>query len=336
MPFRLTQLVRDVVSMNFVFHTRICTVFFLKASVCVPSLATFLRARLLSLTHVAPSLAPSMPSGEASASPPQPPLWHHACFQPIFLEQYIETGSDTPPIGDAFALASQLIAGLAALLPQDSAVQAAALLCADAERTSPALVTSVTGEPFYEFLAKFVGRVRALQPGQVVITPGFWRAACGLLLVLGRSSGGDYTLAVCNTGDGARYHPARADPILRDVRVPTLVFRGLSVARVGDSSFWCALFHSVLHRGTAVLYERLLPYASQRPLAAAYPDTDPHARVAPAVAAIGRECASAPASGASAAASAAALSSAAAVAGASEVGASGWPSHPVQAEVPIS
>ena len=103
------------------------------------------------------------------------------------------------PIGDAFELLSNLLKSLALEMPGDPVVAAAAELCAESERLSPRNLVSITDEPFLEFVSAFTRRVRELQPGQVLLTPGCMDARSGTLFVLGKRDG-DYVLAVCSTG----------------------------------------------------------------------------------------------------------------------------------------
>lgn len=215
-----------------------------------------------------------------------PMVWTNPTFISLFLEPYMaphdesRTLSELPPMETAFALVSSLLASLVANRPSDLAVVAAHRVFADAARLSPSMIDSLTSPLLFEFVARLVGRVRALEPGEVLVTPGHWQAACGLLIVVGRAPRGTgYDLAVCNAGDGVRYHPARAEPLdTRPQRLPTLHLRGLAASRMADSSFWVCLLHAILLRGEtagapdwALVYERLLPYAMQRPLSAAFP-----------------------------------------------------------------
>ena len=218
-----------------------------------------------------------------------PALWQHPTFTSIFLEPFLAVDEvsclgDMPPMASAFTLVSNLVASLAVAWPSDPTIAAVNRLCKDAWQLSPQSLDSPTKEPCFDFVASFVGRVRALAPGGVLLTPGHWHSTCALIVVVGRSARGHrYELAVCNAGDGVRYHPARADAVdSRPHRLMTLHLRDIPSERVADSSFWVALFTAVLVRGEtvgapgwALVYERLLPYAMQAPLSDAYPPAPP-------------------------------------------------------------
>ena len=175
-----------------------------------------------------------------------PALARHPCFASIFVERYIaldavETLAEVPPIDDAFKLVGSLLSALASSRPDDATIKGAAAMCADAARLTPAVLVTPASEDLLDFVGSFVGRVRALQQGEVLVTPGHWRAASGILFVLSRSSHGEtYDLAVCNTGEGVRFHPARATPLDGRQTLPTLMLRGIAEERVVDSSIWCA------------------------------------------------------------------------------------------------
>ena len=211
------------------------------------------------------------------------PIWRDRIFASIYLEPYLDEaeGEQTlPPIGDAINFVHALLRELKEAYPNDAAISSAAEVCADAERLHPPGFDSLASQQFLDFLGAFMQRVQRLRVGEVLLTPAFWGARSGVLFVLGKPTRGssDYTLAVCSTGDGARYHPTH--PCLLDGRIQravTLQLHGLAAERLSDSSFWFALFHCIgqLHAqpqlSWTMLYERLLPYGAQQPLSDFFP-----------------------------------------------------------------
>eukprot|EP00966_Prymnesium_polylepis_P259489 5993698-Prymnesium_polylepis.1 len=179
--------------------------------------------------------------GGSDAAPPK--SWHDRVFTQIFLEPYlheVDSEQPLPPIGEAIGFVHRLLRELCELYPSDGAVRAAADLCSEAEKLHPPGFDSLTGQPFLDFLSAFVQRVQRLRVGEAVLTPAFWGARSGAVFVLGRPSRGssDYALAVCSTGDGARYHPTHPNVIDgRLQRAITLRLNGLAAERLGDSSF---------------------------------------------------------------------------------------------------
>ncbi|KAL1504687.1 hypothetical protein AB1Y20_008467 [Prymnesium parvum] len=215
-----------------------------------------------------------------------PPVWRERMFSSIFLEPYlddVDSEQPPPPIGEAIDFVHDLLRQLCADYPMDTALRSIAELCADAEKLHPLRFDSLGSSRTLDFLSAFIQRVQRLRVGDVMLTPGCWSACSGTLFVLGRpsrSSNSDYTLAVCCTGSGAKYHPTH--PCLLDGRMQravTLWLHGLAAERVCDSSFWFALFHTISTIQTqpqlswSLLYERVLPYVAQRPLSDFFPST---------------------------------------------------------------
>ena len=212
------------------------------------------------------------------------PIWEDRTFASIY--QDVEaTGPGLPPVGGSIDFVLELLKQLqnvaehgieGALKPQ---IDAALQLCATSrEMHHGKTFGSLSGEPFLEHLTAFMQHVRRMTVGDTLLTPGFWGACTGSLFVLGRTARSEYTLAVCSTGDGAEYHPTH--PSLLDSRVQravTLYLHPLARERLEDSSFWFGLFHCLAQAAerqtTAwpLLYERLLPYAAQRPLSDFFP-----------------------------------------------------------------
>ena len=216
------------------------------------------------------------------------PIWRNRIFASIFLEPYLDEadgGSPVlPPVGEAIDFVYNLLQQVQESYPHDDAVQAAAELCSEARRLHPTDFDSLASQPFLDFLSAFVQRVQRMKLGDTLLTPGFWNAGTGSLFVIGRPTrGSEYTLAICSTGEGSRYHPTH--PSLLDgklQRAVTLSLHGLAPERLTDSSFWFGLFHCLVSaRGHspatawALLYERLLPYAAQRPLSDFFPQPSP-------------------------------------------------------------
>lgn len=225
-----------------------------------------------------------------------PPVWRSHVFASIFLEPYLDvaescTGGSTGPLGDAFDFIHALLRDEAGTT--DGAIRTAIELCADAKRLHAVCFDSLADQPFLGFLQDLVQRIRALKVGDAVLTPGFWATGSATMFVIGRPArGAGYTLAVCCTGDGARYHPVYPGAIDgRAHRQVALLLHGLAAERVADSSFWFGLLHSIHALRTASvspaavwvnIYERLLPYAAQRPLAECF--APPEARASEGVA----------------------------------------------------
>lgn len=206
-----------------------------------------------------------------------PPIWRDHHFASIFLEPYldeVEGEPALPPIGESISFVHTLLRELVEAYPSDGAIRSASEFCSDAAKLHSFRLSSLSCQPFLEFLGMFVQRVQKLRAGESLLTPTIWTACSGSLFVLGKSAKGsnDYTLAVCSTGDGVRYHPTH--PCLLDGRLQravTLWLTGIPLERIGDSSFWFGLFQCVSQLSWSQLYERLLPYGTQRPLTDFFP-----------------------------------------------------------------
>ena len=136
--------------------------------------------------------------------------------------------------------------------------------------------TPPEAQPMYSVVASLVGKLRQLAPGEALLVPGGFKDGRLLFVVHhhGRRSGRDtFDLAVCSTGDGLLYHPARLDPASGMVQYNSpLVLREIPSARVCDGAFWYMLLRASVLNDTrctaAAVYETLLPYLNHKPLLA--------------------------------------------------------------------
>ncbi|CAK0887698.1 unnamed protein product [Prorocentrum cordatum] len=118
---------------------------------------------------------------------------------------------------------------------------------------------------FCEFLSRIASK------GAEAVSDG---GHCLLLVVVQNPSGGDFSVAVVNSGEGLQYHPARSSgaaprPDL-PVRQSPLIILGVPRDRLVCSTFWYVLYRQFAHpaasNGPGLLYGRLLPALNARPL----------------------------------------------------------------------
>ena len=109
---------------------------------------------------------------------------------------------------------------------------------------------------FSEFLGKFLPRVRQLAPGTSMLVPAGWLvpsgavAVCGnlILLVLHRrlENPDEFSVSVCNSGQGLSFHPVRADGC-GELRLVPLVLKSVKRDLVVNGTFWALLFKSIIY-----------------------------------------------------------------------------------------
>ena len=122
---------------------------------------------------------------------------------------------------------------------------------------------------FFEVLSSFVAKVRAMQPGSVLVVPGGWKNGL-VCYVLHCESFESFNLAVCSTQDGLQYHPMRIDPATGELQYNApLLLRGIPAPRVRDGAIWCMLLRAVAFPKDAastssLVYEHLLPFLNAR------------------------------------------------------------------------
>ena len=125
---------------------------------------------------------------------------------------------------------------------------------------------------FFELLTTIVSRIKALTPGACMVLPGGFRG--GLVIYVLLCEGFDeYTLAVCNSGEGLAFHPARLDPATGAAQFNTpLLFRRIPAMRVRDGALWFMLLRAACmgdaKQTASVLYTQVLPFLNSRPLLA--------------------------------------------------------------------
>ena len=122
---------------------------------------------------------------------------------------------------------------------------------------------------FFEVLSSFVAKVRAMQPGSVLVVPGGWKNGL-VCYVLHCESFESFNLAVCSTQDGLQYHPMRIDPATGDLQFNApFLLRDIPAHRVRDGAIWCMLLKALAFpkdaaSTAALVYEHLLPFLNAR------------------------------------------------------------------------
>ena len=128
-------------------------------------------------------------------------------------------------------------------------------------------------ESFYSLLTPFVARIKAMEPGGLVVTPVGWRDGL-VMLILHCDVPDAFTIAVVSSGDGLSSHPSRADPATGAKQFNTpLVLQAVPAARVRDSAVWFVLLKACFFpeddkHDSQILYQRILPFFTRRPPAA--------------------------------------------------------------------
>jgi hypothetical protein len=91
-------------------------------------------------------------------------------------------------------------------------------------------------ESFYSLLAPFVARIKALEPGSVLVVPAGWRTGV-VMLVLHCDSIDYFSLAVVTAVDGISHHPMRTNPATgMPQHNSPLLLRRVPAARAQDSA----------------------------------------------------------------------------------------------------
>ena len=123
---------------------------------------------------------------------------------------------------------------------------------------------------FFELLTTIVSRIKALTPGACMVLPGGFKGGL-VMYVLACESFDEYTLAVCNSGEGLEFHPARLDPATGAPQFNTpLLFRRIPAMRVRDGALWFMLLRAACmgdaKQTASVLYSQVLPFLNSKPL----------------------------------------------------------------------
>jgi len=133
---------------------------------------------------------------------------------------------------------------------------------------------------FFELLTTFVAQVKTLTPGASIIVPGGFqegslkRGTHSLMMyVLHCDSFEEFTLAICSTGDGLEYHPARIDPATGATQYNSpLLLRKIPAHKIRDGSVWFVLLRAALFPDakytSALLYQTVYPFLNNRPILA--------------------------------------------------------------------
>jgi hypothetical protein len=125
-------------------------------------------------------------------------------------------------------------------------------------------------ESFYSLLAPFVARIKALEPGSVLVVPAGWRTGV-VMLVLHCDSIDYFSLAVVTAVDGISHHPMRTNPATgMPQHNSPLLLRRVPAARAQDSAVWFVILKACFfpdERHTAGLfYKQILPFSNRRPV----------------------------------------------------------------------
>jgi hypothetical protein len=152
---------------------------------------------------------------------------------------------------------------------------------------------------FYTFLVAFMTRIRSTRPGDSLMVPFSWSNDEGhehaVVLLLTKSqvdydngeTGSTFCITLVNTGcgedlafSGLHYHPASIDPALGHVkRVMAIEFNDINEDKVTNAAYWVLIFrsvvfpagpidpqssHAVIKVDSKHVYERLLPWLTDR------------------------------------------------------------------------
>ena len=217
----------------------------------------------------------------AAFSTGERPVWDSPIFKELVLGNSLSAGADKPhekagvkQLGDSLGLLTAqlyVLSNSTTLAPSLKTivgrVHAAFSRSLDTVRAIPQVHNQ---ETFYEVLSSFVAKVRAMQPGSVIVVPGGWKQGL-VCYVLHCESFESFNLAVCSTHDGLQYHPMRIDPATGDLQFNSpFLFRDIPAQRVRDGAIWCMLLKAIAfpaHNSAALVYEHLLPFLNAKPLA---------------------------------------------------------------------
>ncbi len=146
----------------------------------------------------------------------------------------------------------------------------------------PAL--SCNADHFHRYLSRWVSCIKRLRSNEIAIGPVGWSNSDGTgqcaVVVIHRSTAKDeYTLSFVNPeGEGSEYHVCSLDLKFGGVqRAQAIVFSGIPTWKLNNSSFWFMALRQLVfpapsdsenksETGAQLVYERLLPYLTTRPL----------------------------------------------------------------------
>ena len=133
-------------------------------------------------------------------------------------------------------------------------------------------------ESFYSLLAPFVARIKAMEPGSIVVVPAGWTGGL-IMLVLLCDTPDTFSLAVINAGNGLQHHPSRSHPATGDPQYNSpLVLHDIPAARAQDSAVWFlilkAAFFPEERHSAHLLYHQILPFFNRRPVLSNFGGTD--------------------------------------------------------------
>lgn len=238
----------------------------------------------MSAVHTAPSRSVALRMLPKEQGLRSGPLWERPQFADAVLgSSGASLSAESPParlepsgcsvasLVDTLSLLSLQLSSLFETTRSPEVKQAASRVQQSIKRCSELCnhVASVKdNESFYSLLSPFVARIKALEPGQLAITPAGWKGGL-VMLVLHCDAMDVFTLAVVSSGDGLDYHPRRADPSSGETQYNSpLLLRNIPGARVQDSAVWFVLLKAGLfvdERFSAQqFYQQLLPYFNQR------------------------------------------------------------------------
>lgn len=127
-------------------------------------------------------------------------------------------------------------------------------------------------------VAAVVQRLKALEVGDVSMVPCGWAVPVNetsstthcLLLVVGRISSAEYSVAVCNTRKGRELHASRVGtPSAQDETALSVYLSGVPPERLLDGSFWYMVLRPLVYPSplnSAENVYKLFPFLNQQPL----------------------------------------------------------------------
>jgi hypothetical protein len=211
-------------------------------------------------------------AGSRAATKPAHRLWANICFRDFVLSNAFSADFPDPPRCEMATLVESiaLVTSQLAMLQENTSslalrnaagrTHAAFKRCLELCRLLPNVKDS---ESIYSLLSSFVARIKALEPGSVVVIPGGWKGGL-VFFVLHCVTTEAYTLAVCSVGDGLEFHPTRADPATgKQTYNSPLLLRDIPVRFAPASSPTTSMYPATLTFLTAVCQCR--PFAQPTP-----------------------------------------------------------------------
>eukprot|EP00756_Hemistasia_phaeocysticola_P039930 Hpha_TRINITY_DN16839_c0_g3::TRINITY_DN16839_c0_g3_i1::g.153821::m.153821 len=232
-------------------------------------------------------------------------LFHHASTGDIFgAPLLLPTPSKlgvTSRLQSALNTLVPVVEKASQALPDDGALRIAARALADCAATArciPLALNPIAAhqsaqesaqarlhqqDQVWRTVADVAERIRMMQPGGVTMVPAGWvRNATNdaddeghaVIFVVHRKGPDDYTIGLCNLGEGVTAHPVMpcpAPPIAGEMlrRIP-LVASGVPAARAACGVFWYLALRPLVQphktNGPHLLYQTLLPFLSRVPL----------------------------------------------------------------------